>query len=104
MQAGGVGQGILLVEGDLDLRGNFTFFGMILVKGNMGTQGSGNRVFGGIMAGNAEIDAQSITGGSEIQYSSCVIDRVTDNIAGLTLNWALPLSERGWVDLSSVLN
>ena len=102
MQAGGVGQGILLVEGDLDLRGNFRFFGMILVKGNMGTQGSGNRIWGGVMASNAEIDAQSITGGSEIQYSSCVIDRTMDNIAGL--DWARPLSERGWVDLSSVLD
>ena len=44
MQSGGVGQGILLVDGTLDLRGNFVFYGLIIVQGSFETQGSGNRV------------------------------------------------------------
>ena len=30
IQSGGIGQGILLVDGDLDLRGNFLFYGLIV--------------------------------------------------------------------------
>ena len=42
IQSGGVGQGVLLVDGDLDLRGNFVFYGIIIVQGSISTQGSGN--------------------------------------------------------------
>ena len=47
IQSGGVGQGVLLVDGDLDLRGDFVFYGIIIVQGSLGTQGQGNRVLGG---------------------------------------------------------
>ena len=41
VQSGGVGQGLLLVDGDLELRGNFVFYGIIIVQGSLGTQGPG---------------------------------------------------------------
>ena len=56
VQSGGVGQGVLLVDGDLDLRGNFAFYGIVIVQGSLGTQGSGNRVYGGVMASNADLE------------------------------------------------
>ena len=71
VQSGGVGQGVMLVDGDLDLRGNFVFYGIIIAQGNLDTQGSGNRVYGGIMASNADFDDQSLTGGSVITNSTC---------------------------------
>ncbi len=101
MQSGGVGQGILLVDGDLDLRGNFVFAGIIIVQGNFETQGSGNRVFGGVIAGNADFDNQVLTGGSVIQNSSCAVERSVLNNS--SLSGVRPLPQRGWVDLTGVI-
>ena len=97
IQGGGLGQGILLVAGDLDLRGNFSFYGVIIVQGNFETQGSGNRVFGGILAGNATLGQQTLTGGSVIQYSNCAVQRAIFN-SRLTRVRRLP--NRSWVDVS----
>ncbi len=100
MQSGGVGQGILLVEGDLDLRGNFAFYGIVIVQGSFATQGSGNRIIGGVSAGNASLDNQAMIGGSVVQNSTCTVTRAIQNNA--TLNRARPLAQRSWVDLSLV--
>jgi hypothetical protein len=98
MQSGGVGQGVLLVDGDLDLRGGFVFYGIIIVQGSFETQGSGNRVLGGVLAGNASLDSQSLTGGSEIHRSSCAVERTLLNISATRPR---PLGMRSWIDLSA---
>lgn len=102
IQSGGMGQGVLLIEGDLDLRGNFLFYGIIIVQGNFETQGNGNRIIGGVLASNGLLDDQSITGGSEITYSTCTIRRSILNNASLSR--ARPLADRSWVDLTAVAN
>lgn len=102
IQSGGVGQGILLVDGDMDLRGDFVFYGVIIVQGNFETQGNGNRVYGGVLASNATIEAQTLTGGSEIDFSSCATTRAVLNNRALTR--PRPLGQRSWVDLSAVRN
>ncbi|MBT8489013.1 MAG: hypothetical protein HKN72_13760 [Gemmatimonadetes bacterium] len=102
IQSGGMGQGILLVDGDLDLRGNFLFYGIIIVQGNFETQGNGNRIIGAVLAANGLLDDQSITGGSEITYSTCAIRRAVLNNSSLSR--ARPLLERSWVDLTAVAN
>lgn len=102
IQSGGMGQGILLIDGDLDLRGGFLFYGIIIVQGNFETQGNGNRIIGAVMASNGLLDDQSITGGSEVTYSRCAITRSILNNASLSR--ARPLQERSWVDLTAVAN
>lgn len=102
IQSGGVGQGILLVEGDLDLRGNFMFNGIVIVQGQFQTQGSGNRVNGGVLASNADFDDQLLVGGSVVQYSRCASTRAVLNASGL--NIVRPLQRRSWVDLSALLS
>jgi hypothetical protein len=102
IQSGGIGQGILLVDGDLDLRGNFAFYGIIIVQGNFETQGSGNRVIGGVMASNADFDDQRLTGGSVVTNSTCAVERAILNNAALSR--ARPLAQRSWVDLTAVGN
>jgi hypothetical protein len=97
IQAGGSGQGILLVAGDLSLRGNFAYYGIIIVQGKLETQGNGNRVYGGIMAGNATFGAEVLTGTSIIEYSSCAVDRA---IVSSNLTRARRLPFRSWVDVS----
>ena len=100
IQSGGVGQGVLLVDGDLDLRGDFAFYGIIIVQGRMRTQGQGNRVYGGVLAGNADFDTQAITGGSVVTTSTCAVSRAVSESASLTR--ARPLFARSWVDLSAI--
>ncbi len=97
LQAGGSGQGILLVEGDLDLRGDFSFYGVIIVQGTFETQGNGNRIFGGVLAGNATLNDQTVTGGSVVQYSHCAVQRA---ILNSSLTRARRLPNRSWVDVS----
>lgn len=102
IQSGGFGQGILLLDGNLDLRGNFVFHGIIIVQGNFETQGSGNRIYGGVMASNADFDAQSLVGGSVVTNSTCAVERAILNNSSLSR--ARPLSQRSWIDLSAVSN
>jgi hypothetical protein len=102
IQSGGYGQGILLLDGDLDLRGNFGFYGIVIVQGNFETQGSGNRVLGGVMASNADFDAQSLVGGSVVTNSTCAVERAILNNSSLSR--ARPLENRSWVDLTAVTN
>ena len=102
IQSGGMGQGILLVDGTLDLRGNFLFYGIIIVQGDFETQGNGNRIIGAVMASNGTLDDQSIVGGSEVTYSRCAVTRSILNNASLSR--ARPLAERSWVDMTAVAN
>ncbi len=101
IQSGGRGQGILLVEGDLDLRGDFLFHGIILTRGQVGVQGAGNRVLGTVLAENGleiDPDLSTFVGASVVQYSSCAIDTALQNLSGL--NSLRPVRNRGWVDLT----
>ncbi len=99
IQSGGVGQGIMLVDGDLDLRGNFLFHGIVIVQGSLATQGSGNRIFGGVMASNASFSAQAIVGGSVVTTSTCAVSRAIQNSGATRVR---PLASRSWVDLSAI--
>jgi hypothetical protein len=102
MQSGGFGQGILLVDGDLTLRGGFEFYGVVIVQGAFGTAGSGGRVFGGVMASNAALDSQDFVGGSAVNNSTCSVERAILNNASLSR--ARPIDTRSWIDLSFVVN
>ena len=72
------------------------------MQGSLSTQGSGNRVYGGVLASNADLDTETITGGSVITYSTCAAERAVMNNANLTR--PRPLANRSWVDLSMVKN
>lgn len=97
IQANGSGQGILLVAGNLSLRGEFSFYGVIIVQGSFETAGNGNKIWGGVLAGNATLGADLLTGSSVVQYSSCAVSRA---IINSTLTRARRLPFRSWVDVS----
>ncbi len=102
IQSGGYGQGILLVDGTLELRGNFVFNGLVVVQGTFQTQGNGNRIYGAVMASNADFDAQSLTGGSVVSNSTCAVERAILNNSSLSR--VRPLEIRSWTDLSGVVS
>ena len=92
---GGVGQGILLVDGDLQMSGSSWFVGIVIVRGTLRTTGSGAGVFGVVMAANVELDKDIvILGNSYIQYSSCAVANVLAASA-----MVVPVKERAWIEV-----
>jgi hypothetical protein len=99
---GGYGQGILLVEGNLEIAGGFVFYGIIITQGSFTAGVGNNRVVGAVLASNAGDINETYTGSSEIIYSRCAVTRAVLNNSALSR--ARPLAERSWVDLSAVTN
>jgi hypothetical protein len=98
----GTGQGILLVDGDLSLTGNFRFYGITIVRGTLNTTGTGNHMSGTtlVMSGGGSVGDPSMSAGnSTLQYSSCAVNRA----ASMTQNfmYAAPVAYRSWIDLTS---
>jgi hypothetical protein len=90
----GRGQGILLVDGDLELASDFTFTGAVIVRRALKMSG-GSKIVGAIMAATASVDENVTLGGNtSILYSSCAL------LAALSAN-AFPKAarQRGWVDV-----
>ncbi len=76
----GKGQGILLVEGDLHVQGGFEFFGPVIVKGRLRTEGTGGHFNGGVLAANVHLDHTTALGDAVIRYSSCVLRMATQSV------------------------
>ena len=95
----GKGQGIIIVQGDLNIQGTFIFDGIILATGNIdfhGAGGASSRIYGGLFSANsADVgDLIAIAGAPVITYSSCSIAAV---LAGTATG--VPLTHRGWVQV-----
>ncbi len=91
---GGMGQGILLVDGDLDMTGNVQFMGAIIVRGTLSTYGNGAHITGAVMAANVDLDQNTVLGNSSIKYSSCALNAVMNGSA-----YPKAAKRRAWVDL-----
>jgi hypothetical protein len=95
LAAGARGQGLLLVEGDIEIVGNFEFAGMIVAKGGMKMAGTGNKITGALLAQTVNLDdANEIAGNTTLQFSSCALDKAIKGSAK-----AEPLSYRSWMQL-----
>lgn len=91
------GQGILLVDGDLNIQGSYQFFGIVIIQGSLKTAGGGSTAahfWGGVMSKDATLGIQSLSGKATLNFSSCAI---------LTaLQATMPVSmmrSRGWAQL-----
>jgi hypothetical protein len=93
----GAGQGILLVEGNLQVQGRIDFYGPVIVTGAVAIRGTGSddvKFYGGVMAQDVTLDDSRLSGNATVNYSSCAIRRALQGSAIPT-----PLSERSWVQL-----
>ena len=90
----GRGQGILLVDGDLELAGNFTFAGIIMTRGAFRASHGTNDVYGTVLAANATLDDINLAGTPQVQFSTCAINRALQRSGR-----AKPLPERAWAQL-----
>ena len=95
MSGGARGQGLLLIEGDLEIVGGFEFVGLIVAKGGIKIAGNGNKVVGALLAQDVAIDDQNtISGNTTLQFSSCALTKAIQGSA-----FAEPLTYRSWAQL-----
>ena len=91
------GQGILLVNGNLNVQGSYQFYGIVIIQGDLKTAGGGTteaHFWGGVMAKNADLSVQNLSGKATLNYSSCSI------LAALQAQSMLSMMRsRGWVQL-----
>jgi hypothetical protein len=87
---GGVGQGVLLVDGDLTLSGGFDFVGAVLVRGTLAIEGAGTTLTGGVRAGSFRGVAGDSSRAS-MKWSTCALRAALTSGAPLVL-----VGERPW--------
>lgn len=99
INGGGGGQGIMLVDGNLSVQGNFQWTGIIIVRGTFSISGTGGgggaKVIGGVAAMNRGGGTNNMAGNSSITFSRCAINQVTARHS-----LASPTKYRAWADLS----
>jgi hypothetical protein len=69
----GVGQGMLLVNGDLKISGSFTFYGVVVVRNAVQVSGTGLHVTGALLVANSTGESNALLGNSTVQYSRCAV-------------------------------
>src|SRR5438309_2068316 len=91
------GQGILLVDTDLNVQGSYQFFGIVIIQGDLKTAGGGStdaHFWGGVLAKNADLSVQNLSGKATLNYSSCSINAVLQATSPISM-----MRSRGWVQL-----
>ncbi len=72
-----------MVDGDLDVNGGFSWYGVVLVSGMVKyTGGGGKNVTGGVVSGDSMMNLtdESVTGGgTNIVYCSSAVNNLTQN-------------------------
>lgn len=91
---GTLGQGILIVNGDLDVQGGFQFYGPVIVKGTLRTTGTGGHFNGGVIAANTDLGQTSVLGDAVVNFSSCALMKALTASASAGM-----MRERGWMQV-----
>lgn len=94
---GGIGQGVILAESDVELRNGAQFYGLILARDDFVATAGSNRVWGAVIAADRTSlpgDHSVITGSTVVTFSSCAVEMSLAGTAHLRRE-----SQRGWVAL-----
>ena len=92
--SGAKGQGILLVDGDLEISGGFEFYGPVIVRGRIKSTGTGGKLNGGVMAANVDLEQNTVLGDATITYSSCAVEKALQGSAN-----PRRIVERAWTEV-----
>ncbi len=87
----GAGQGILLVDGNLEIEQDFQFYGIIIVMGKVEFEHN-VQIYGGVIAGSK----LEVEDGASVRFSQCAVDRALKN-NGLMITKSL--ADRSWVEV-----
>jgi hypothetical protein len=93
------GQGILLVNGSLEVAGGFQFYGLVIVRGELKTTGTGGHFNGTVMAANVAVGGaltsnNTVSGNAMFRYSSCALMSALRGSAS-----PVGVRDRSWVEL-----
>jgi hypothetical protein len=94
------GQGILLVDGSLNVQGGLQFFGVVMIKGSLKTAGGGGtpaHIWGAVIVQDTvslSDTTNTISGNANILYSKCAITKALNKAAVASM-----MRSRGWVQL-----
>jgi hypothetical protein len=91
---GGRGQGVLLVQGDLDIAGGAEFVGLVVATGRLRLGAGGGLLVGAALALNAGSGPSSLEGGAAVRLSTCAVAA-----AGRAAAAARVFRDRFWLDL-----
>lgn len=95
LNAQGRGQGILLVNGNVRINGQFEWYGLIIVTNDIVRGNGGANIYGAVMARNEILADESIIAGTTTyQYSSCALERAMRGSAQV-----VQAKERAWTEL-----
>lgn len=85
------GYGILLVDGNLEVKGNFLWHGLIIINGNFRFSGGGNKaVYGAVIAMGSAV---RMDGGVDIYYDCTSLSNLRGNLSSYKkLWWYQPIS------------
>ena len=84
------GYGTLLVKGDLELGGGFTWYGPILATGSItlnGGGGAGINIYGKVLSGTSTLTDVTINGGNTITFDSCHIKKAMASAPLKVVTW-----------------
>jgi hypothetical protein len=98
LNGNGYGQGILLINGDLEINGTFEFYGIVIARDDL-TKGNGTmKIHGAVFAANLTLaDPLSwMTGNQDVLYSKCAIENA---LAGSAI--LVRVTQRHWAQIFS---
>ena len=85
------GWGILIVEGDLNLGGGFTWNGIILATGSVTLNGGGGpnaiNIQGQLLSGTSTVTDVTLNGSNTITYNSCNVKKATAQAPLNVVSW-----------------
>lgn len=90
---GGIGQGTLLVDGDLTISGGAHFIGAVFVRGALRTGAGGARLLGMTRVGGASQEPSALLDGAELAFSRCAV------LAALTAGASPEILPRSWIEV-----
>jgi Tfp pilus assembly protein PilX len=81
------GCGLLLVDGDLEVYGSFSWHGMVIVSGSVRYLGGGNKNITGAVLAGGSMDADLVGGNANIVYCSSAINDLSESQSLRRLSW-----------------
>jgi hypothetical protein len=82
------GGGLLIVDGDLDCTGQFTWYGLVLVLGSIRFSGGGAgiHIYGSVLT-QGDLVSQTVGGNADILYSSIALGRLASLSPYMLVSW-----------------
>jgi Tfp pilus assembly protein PilX len=90
LTGGSSGNGILIVDGDLDIHGGLQFYGLILVKGVIKFTGGGSEstnIYGAVLAGQESYVDNVLGGSANIQFDVCSLKQQQAGLPPTMINF-----------------